>query len=430
MRFFGWLSFGFGIAAWLFFGPAQKPKTVVLVFGGDTDGYLSPCGCTKPMSGGIRRRVSVIRLLAANKEAVILENGGFTAKPGRQSELKAEALAESLKFAGADAIHWTAADASLGKGVFLSVQNLTENRLVSGSVESPLNSDLLDYVSKGPFLITGLSPNATPIADSLGGKAIALDVATTRFLEAAKQQKKIPVVMLYGEQSEAESLAKKFPEIRLIQFRATGEPPQKPRKIGSTWLVTPGEKGKAVVKFEFDGKNFLNYAAIKLGPDIADDPSVLRAFQRYLGRVTQERLLEKLPRAEGPAFAGTEACSSCHSQAHEVWQSSAHAKALKTLEREGQDRDPDCVSCHVVGLEFQSGFQSRNQTPNLANVGCESCHGPLANHVAAPAENPPPKIGESSCMKCHVPAHSPGFRFSEYWPKIVHSMGKTVQKNR
>ncbi|MBC8065424.1 MAG: cytochrome c family protein, partial [Chlorobia bacterium] len=113
-------------------------------------------------------------------------------------------------------------------------------------------------------------------------------------------------------------------------------------------------------------------------------------------------------------------CGKCHTESEKVWKKSKHAVALKTLEREGHDRDPDCVECHVVGLASIYGFTSRKATPGLTDVGCESCHGPGAKHSLTPKEVPMGKVGQESCMPCHKSENSPHFDFAKYWAKIAH----------
>jgi hypothetical protein len=114
----------------------------------------------------------------------------------------------------------------------------------------------------------------------------------------------------------------------------------------------------------------------------------------------------------------------CHAEDYRIWQRTAHAKAMQTLIDEKHDKDPECVVCHVVGLEFEGGFQSMQKTPTLKDVGCESCHGPARKHVQDPENHRLGKAGEKSCMSCHVPAHSPGFDFETYWKKIEHGFKK------
>jgi hypothetical protein len=218
----------------------------------------------------------------------------------------------------------------------------------------------------------------------------------------------------------AAALAKKHPDLRLIVYRATGDPPAAAERIGKTWLVTPGEKAKHLLRLTYSAGEFGSYASISLGPEFKNDPDAARIYGQYLGRVSQERLLDKLPRQPTKAFAGSEACAKCHPAAAKAWKASGHSHALLTLEKEKHDRDPDCVGCHVVGLKSDKGFRSRQLTPKLANVGCESCHGPAAGHAKAPRKMRLPKVGAKSCAQCHVPENSPHFEFGDYWRKIAH----------
>lgn len=151
-----------------------------------------------------------------------------------------------------------------------------------------------------------------------------------------------------------------------------------------------------------------------------DNKDVSLIYSRYLKRVTSEKLLEQMPRSEGEKFAGSKTCGSCHADAYKIWANSLHSSALKTLENDGHARDPDCVSCHVVGLDKDTGFMDRSSTPELTDVGCESCHGAGSAHSMKPESIDMIKIGANSCMSCHVKNHSPKFDYERYWQKIKH----------
>ena len=93
---------------------------------------------------------------------------------------------------------------------------------------------------------------------------------------------------------------------------------------------------------------------------------------------------------------------------------------------------PDCVSCHVVGYGDASGFTNPETTAQLANVGCERCHGAGSAHSAAPATSRMGKVGGGTpsvvCTQCHDFEQSPDFDYTKRWPIIEH--GKQKPKAR
>lgn len=65
-------------------------------------------------------------------------------------------------------------------------------------------------------------------------------------------------------------------------------------------------------------------------------------------------------------FIGADRCRTCHVEAYQAWERSAHAGAFQTLSAKDQ-KDPRCLSCHtMVPADLGAG---------LLGVQCESCHG-------------------------------------------------------
>jgi peroxiredoxin len=130
------------------------------------------------------------------------------------------------------------------------------------------------------------------------------------------------------------------------------------------------------------------------------------------------------------AYVGSEACESCHADEHAAWSKHPHAQALATLEAKGKAGDAECVRCHSTGLGKPGGFVlGGSPQPALAGVGCESCHGPGGDHVAADARKQGTIVKLSDkcgscvilqvCGACHDDANDPGFEF-EVQEKILH----------
>lgn len=384
------------------FASFKDDRPWTLVVSGDTDGYLSPCGCTAPMTGGIRRRATAIRQIGAKTQEVLIDTGGLGGEPGRQSELKAETMAQSLAALDAAAIHLTARDLALGPGTVDSIVRLAEGRVVGTDVNLP---GVAPYVVRGPFVIGGVSARAPESA--------------IKDLEDAATGKSA-VLMIEGDHAAAVAIARNHPGLAAVVYRRAGWPEDRIERVGSVALLTPGEHGKAIVRTTLSGGRLDDYRVSRLDPTFSDDPTVSRYYRMYLKRVTDANLLDAVPRTPSRAYVGEASCVSCHASAHSVWKSSGHAHALLTLERDGHGRDPDCVSCHVTGFPKVTGFVSRAKTPQLSFVSCESCHGPGGPHAKSPRAFPLPKVGAKACVTCHTPEQSPRFDFATYWRRIAH----------
>ena len=126
--------------------------------------------------------------------------------------------------------------------------------------------------------------------------------------------------------------------------------------------------------------------------------------------------------APGP-YAGPQACRTCHAAEHADWQSSKHATALATLEPQKATTRPDCLGCHATAAGLAGGFRNAQETPDLAAVTCESCHGAGREHIADPARSYG-AIGVSSCTVCHNPANSPKFDYYSYVGRVNHRAAK------
>ena len=133
---------------------------------------------------------------------------------------------------------------------------------------------------------------------------------------------------------------------------------------------------------------------------------------------------------------------SCHEKSYDIWKHSGHGHAYQTLVDLDPPRnfDPECVSCHVTGwnpgkfFPYQGGYESREKTPQLINVGCEDCHGPGEKHANAELganEQLQKKLRKAmvvtkaeskkqQCYTCHDLDNSPDFDFDKYWPFVEH----------
>jgi hypothetical protein len=110
------------------------------------------------------------------------------------------------------------------------------------------------------------------------------------------------------------------------------------------------------------------------------------------GSITAIALAGSVPAsAQDHAYVGTKNCKKCHIKEWRSWSETKMANAFEILkpgERAEQKtaagldpqtdytQDPECVHCHVTGYGKPGGFVDIETTPELAGVGCETCHGP------------------------------------------------------
>jgi len=121
-------------------------------------------------------------------------------------------------------------------------------------------------------------------------------------------------------------------------------------------------------------------------------------------------------------FLGVHNCARCHVDEAKNYAKSSHAQAFNTLMAKGQERNPDSVSCHVVGFDWVNGYDqvADPKVPgreSLKNVQCEACHGYGTEHDRGGSWL---AAARDSCELCHDQANSPDFVYETYWSKIAH----------
>lgn len=373
------LGIGLALIPWVaMLWPAPSSPVQVIV-SGNWNGKLSPCGCTKPMQGGIRRWATLVRAVGEPSKVALLSVGTLSRGTGPQATFKLETLAELLGELEVDALALSREDKAVAPEAAETVARFVGKGLLADSQTTTVN---------------GMRVSASATA-------------------------KPDVLLFDGPREEAVKLAEQG-AAKVILFRSDDKPLTEPLRVGKSWLLSPGFEGKHFVSFAWDGKRLTDYTVRPLGPEVADDKLAASFFQTYQIRVDRASLIEAMPRVKTDPFAGTKTCGSCHSHALEVWEKSRHAHALNTLEKDGHARDPDCLGCHVVGLESMEGFRTRDKTPDLTDVGCESCHGPGLPHAKTPMEVRMPRVEPKGCITCHDPNNSPNFNYETYWKRIQH----------
>jgi hypothetical protein len=188
---------------------------------------------------------------------------------------------------------------------------------------------------------------------------------------------------------------------------------RKARSAAAT--IKPPSKGNA-----FDAR------FVELPTQSPRDPAVSRLMREHDKAVNQANraaFANLKPPALGPddiAYVGSAACSGCHAGAYTWWRNHSHGTAYLTLQQRHKEFNLDCVGCHVTGYEQPGGSTvTHNLDMALVGVGCESCHGPGAAHVANPEVEVVRMTPESTCVACHNEEHSDLFDYEAYLKTLV-----------
>jgi mono/diheme cytochrome c family protein len=258
-------------------------------------------------------------------------------------------------------------------------------------------------------------------------------LSAKQWIPELRKQCDFLIVLACMPSKDAIQLAVDNPDVDVILNGFKHQWSDPPSKINQSTIVYAEDEGRILgeLRLRIAGKekaevNPVNHLLTKV---VKDDPEMAAFVGRAKEEITaQQRSLanEKPPlaasfvlRVNSP-YLTSKPCESCHATAYEVWQHSKHAKAIDILKQVKREFDSSCVGCHTTGKGKTGGFEDLNQTPELANVQCEACHGPGRAHSAKPAEFKMARLNSSDCLQCHTRSNSPEFGFANYWPKIKH----------
>jgi 2',3'-cyclic-nucleotide 2'-phosphodiesterase (5'-nucleotidase family) len=169
-------------------------------------------------------------------------------------------------------------------------------------------------------------------------------------------------------------------------------------------------------------------AITTLDATVADDPVMLGAVQQFLRDVENRREDQRaqFPRNLGSlneSFLGENNCSACHSDIHQQWRQTSHARSFGSLRATAAQFEPECLACHTTGYRHHHGYDEQHRT-NLVQVQCEACHGYGTAHRR---DGTMLKLARESCTQCHI-ANRPcydelrgqDFDYARYWERIAH----------
>jgi len=211
-----------------------------------------------------------------------------------------------------------------------------------------------------------------------------------------------------------------------------------PQKIGNAIVAQAGAKsdrfgtldlalgeGGGVASFSGDAVRLLNK-----GPQVDEIQAIFDELDRKEKEARRDRQLAAQREREAQqqidsvsavmdrgGILGAESCKGCHSDLYDRWMETPHATAFATLAEADAWDDPDCIGCHVTGVEDKTFVADVNIAPEVWNVQCEECHGAGVHHAR---DGSYLTDGEATCRRCHDPSNSPEFDYKVYASYGVH----------
>lgn len=123
-------------------------------------------------------------------------------------------------------------------------------------------------------------------------------------------------------------------------------------------------------------------------------------------------------RTSSDRYVGTDACADCHDVEYDNFKKYAKkAKSGKSVKLMASDLTreelEECFTCHMTGFGKPGGFVSFEETPGLADAGCEVCHGPGYDHVESGGDPDliKGKLSMDDCTECHNSERIEAFDF-------------------
>lgn len=401
--------------------PMSRPKSITIFITGNELGAMKPCGCSGGQLGGLDRRTAIFDS-AEKKSRLIIDTGSLVETDSPQNLIKFNIIVQALGLLGYDLASLSEKDSEIAESLGLWDQISSVVNVIS-TYGSGSSGGQRKFTKHLPFK-----------GDTIAVTVAALDTEDLHageigeLFELKDDGKAVNLLIVDNCDDDIISSVAETGIVDCLICPSDNDEPEVIDDSQDGFLVfSVGQLGKYVSMLQItqvDDELAYDFSAIPVTEDLPQSDSLVQLYKSYQQIVKEENLLEWYPRfvlPDGLEYEGSESCRICHWYEYEKWSTKAHAGAYATLEKVGSQYDPECIVCHVVGMDYQSGFVSEQETPDLKNVGCENCHGPGSEHNITMGEalTTEPK---ASCVDCHTPDHSAEYAGNEdaYLEKIIH----------
>lgn len=290
------------------------------------------------------------------------------------------------------------------------------------------------FIKKGNFRIGILAATEPAWVESLGPDSLVtlpMRDALKHLVVKFKDRADIWVAMIEGHNESVQSIAAGLPEISiwLSGNPRYGEAQVAKGKVGNDqfWMnIYQDGKYVGVTSIDKNGDDFfISQNEVGVMDTIKERGDLLAVMVNDY-RPKLEGIFQNQTQPIGKEYVYSQACQKCHVDEYKAFEASHHFKSQSSLEKKGQQWNPDCVSCHIE-------YDSVND--RALSMQCTTCHYNAWNNHIDEARNNPAAVTPLSetinfgyCIRCHDEENSTEFndRYREYFAKIKHWPGPTV----
>ncbi len=435
--------------------PGQARELVTIFFTGNELGEMQPCGCSGGQLGGLDRRYTVFNTINPQNR-LIIDTGSLVPESTEQNLIKFNIIVQAFARLGYDVVNLTEQDILIARQAgLLDGLGLLFNCITAGKTEDMKLPE--KYTKK--FTLNGIVFEAAVVAAETEDQISRLP---DLFSSPAGSPSAVKILILNRADAKTVAAVSEMHifDLLIVPSQAEDEPILVSDANASPLVISSGRLGKYVGKIQaiLDGagqKPRLKFTSVPVTGNIPQHQPLVELYKDYQRLVKDAGIIEKQPRFILPGnleYVGSKYCKLCHDYEYEKWMTSKqvsipglgkqasldsrHADAFAALEKVGSEYDPECVVCHAVGMQYQTGYISPAKTPELKDVGCENCHGPGSEHLRSlgAIETSGPM---STCSDCHTAEQSGEYAANQkqYFEKIIHwrepvSIVRVAEPNR
>lgn len=427
---------------------------VKIVYSGNMNGEIEPCGCRGSPTGGIQRRWNV-QAAHAQGERLMLDSGDLFYKSHpvppfleKQWNYQAEVLLKAYNAYGIEALAPGELDFAAGLEQFEKLRAAAQFKIVSANIYLQDGSRFLEpyaiFTKNGKKIgVFGLFDEALPLPSQLTAKP---------HIEAAREivgelKKKVDVVIALTHigLDKDQELARQVEDIDAIFGAHTQSFLIKPEKVGDTLIFQTSFRGQHLGIYA-NGQNGLHQIDTRYeskATELNPMDKLLAEAKQEIARINSEMEEELMGKpaepkqklvAEYQTFAR---CIECHATQYDFHKDTQHFRAFQTLVKANQAGNLECLKCHTAGAQQAGGWKHVSELVKNAsgksitaeafakslpkansasltkiskafiNVQCENCHGPAGNHPFSGTYSK--QVSAATCLNCHTPERAPGW---------------------